>query len=108
MATMQSYVLSMLCVITWLFPFRSFRRNDASFVYPLHDPVINWTLATLCFWYWCFPFILPRIQQLTDKQLADKIVKLFWLQVGLFLVVIILDFVGGGGHLNKFDGHLVS
>ena len=108
MATMQSYVLSMLCVITWLFPFRSFRPNDPSFVYPLHDPVINWTLATLCFWYWCFPFILPRIQQLTDTEMVDKIVKLFWLQIGLYLAVLFVAVAGDNVDLNKFDGQFVS
>ena len=35
-------------------------------------------LFCLVFWYLCFPFLLPRMQKLTDKQIAYSIVKCFW------------------------------
>ena len=81
--------LSLFAVNTWLLPYSNFGPNGPS-----------WTICTLSFWYWCFPFILPRMQRLTDKQLGHGIVKYFWLRVGLALLLII----GLGG----FKGDKVS
>ena len=67
--------VSPFAVNTWLMPFVYFGPNGAA-----------WTICTLTFWYWCFPFILPRFQRLTDKQLAQKIVRQFWISIGLIMM----------------------
>ena len=69
-------LLSIFAINTWLLPYQNFGPNGSS-----------WTICTLSFWYWCFPFILPRMQRWTDKQLAHGMVKLFWLSVALALMV---------------------
>ena len=68
--------LSIFAVNTWLLPYKNFGPNFTS-----------WTICTIFFWYWCFPFLLPRFQRLTDKQLASGIIKYFWLSVGLALLL---------------------
>ena len=70
--------LSIFAINTWLLPYTNFGPNGPS-----------WTICTLSFWYWCLPFILPRLQRLADKQLAHGIVKYFWLSVGLALMLYV-------------------
>ena len=78
--------LSVFAINTWVLPYQNFSPNESS-----------WTISTLFFWYWCFPFILPRLQRLTDRQLGRRIVKYFWLSVGLGLLVLI----GCGARIGK-------
>ena len=68
--------LSIFAINTWVLPYTNFNPNGPA-----------WTISALFFWYWCFPFILPRMQRLTDSQIARGIVKYFWLSVGLGLLV---------------------
>jgi peptidoglycan/LPS O-acetylase OafA/YrhL len=77
-------LLSIFAINTWLLPYVNFGPNGSS-----------WTICTLSFWYWCFPFILPRMQRWTDKELAHGIVKTFWLSVALSLMVYV-----GFGEVN--------
>ena len=77
--------LSIFAINTWILPYTNFGPNGSS-----------WTICTLTFWYWCFPFILPRLQRYTDKQLAHGIVKMFWLSVVLALMI----HAGLGGVVN--------
>ena len=65
------------CVSTWVPPIGVGHSAP-------NDPC--WTISTLFFWYLCFPFLLPRMQKLTDKQIAYSIVKCFWLQLGFGLL----------------------
>ena len=69
--------LSFFAINTWVLPYQNFSPNESS-----------WTISTLFFWYWCFPFILPRLQRLTDREIARGIVKYFWLSVGIGLLVL--------------------
>ena len=85
-------ILSIFAINTWLFPYVNLGANGSS-----------WTICTLFFWYWCFPFILPRLQRLTDKELAHGIVKYFWLSVGLaFLLNIGLGGFTGTQEVSNF------
>ena len=70
-------VLNIFAINTWLLPYINFGPNGPS-----------WTVCTLFFWYWCFPFIFPRLQRLSDRQIAHGIVKYFWLSIGLVLLVL--------------------
>lgn len=70
------FILSVFTANTWVLPYENSEPNGPS-----------WTVSTLFFWYWCYPFILPRLQRLTDRQLALGIVKYFWLQIGLAILV---------------------
>lgn len=71
-------ILSMFAVTTWVLPYVNFNPN-----------IPSWTISTLFFWYWCFPLLLPKIQRLSDKEIAYGIVKNFWLEIGLALLVYI-------------------
>ena len=68
--------LSIFAINTWLLPFKQLGPNGPS-----------WTIGTLFFWYWCFPLILPRVQKLTDRELASGIVRYFWLSVGISILM---------------------
>ena len=68
---------SVFNINTWALPFKHFGPNDTS-----------WTISTLFFWYWCFPLILPKVQRLTDKQLAHGIVRYFWLNIAVSILVV--------------------
>ena len=70
--------MSIFAINTWFLPYENFWPNGAS-----------WTISTLFFWYWLFPYMLPRLQRYTDKEIASKIVKYFWVQIGLAFCVII-------------------
>ena len=88
-------VISIFLLNTWLLPYENYNPNWPA-----------WTISTLSFWYWCFPFILPRLQRLTNKELAKGIVKYFWLSVGInYLLFIGLGlFIPGvpdGNTVNK-------
>lgn len=94
-------LLSLLCISTWVLPYLNFEPNFPS-----------WTISTIFFWYWGFPLILPRMQSLTDKQLAYGIVRYFWLQVGVALVVVIgflvVDAFVSGFLVEKFVSYLIN
>ena len=74
----MGFALSLFAINTWVLPYLNFGPN-----------VPSWTICTLFFWYWCFPFILPRLQRLNDRKIAYGIVKYFWLQIGLAVLVAI-------------------
>ena len=87
-------LISIFAVNTWLLPYNNFDPNGPA-----------WTISTLSFWYWCFPFILPRLQRLSNKELAKGIVKYFWLGVGInYLLLLCLGaFIPGGDKvINKY------
>lgn len=84
-------VLSIFAVNTWFIPYKIFGPNPPS-----------WTICTLSFWYWCFPFLLPRIQRLTDNELAYGIIRCFWLQI----VLALLFTIGLGGFVDFFDARV--
>ena len=65
-------ILNIFAINTWVLPYQNFAPNE-----------VAWTISTLFFWYWCFPLILPRLQRLTNIQLAEGIVKYYWISVGL-------------------------
>ena len=65
-------ILNIFAINTWVLPYQNFAPNE-----------VAWTISTLFFWYWCFPLILPRLQRLTNIQLAEGIVKYYWMSVGL-------------------------
>ena len=65
-------ILNIFAINTWVLPYQNFAPNE-----------VAWTISTLFFWYWCFPLILPRLQRLTNIQLAERIVKYYWISVGL-------------------------
>ena len=69
--------LSVLAINTWVLPFKHLGPNGPS-----------WTICTLFFWYWCFPLILPRVQRLTNKQLAHGIVHYFWLNIAVSILIV--------------------
>ena len=73
---MVGFGLSLFAINTWLLPYDNSGPNGPS-----------WTICTLFFWYWCFPFLLPRLQRLSDRKIAYSIVKYFWLQIGLAVLV---------------------
>ena len=79
-------LISIFALNTWLLPYENYNPNGPA-----------WTISTLSFWYWCFPFILPRLQRLTNKELAKSIVKYFWLSVGInySLVIFLGTFIVG-------------
>ena len=81
--------LSLFAINTWLLPYNNFGPNGPS-----------WTICTLFFWYWCFPFILPRLQRLRDVEIAHGIVKYFWLNIGIAILLLI--------GLGSFVGKSVS
>ena len=84
--------LTPFAVNTWVMPFADFGPNGAA-----------WTICTLTLWYWCFPFILPRLQRLTDKQIAQKIVRQFWISIILVLMMwyfCIGGMIGSNGHIK--------
>ena len=70
-------ILSIFTANTWVLPYENFGPNG-----------LSWTICTLFFWYWMYPFILPRFQRLTDKQIASGIVRNHWLQIFLAYLVI--------------------
>ena len=85
-------VISIFSINTWLLPYKEFAPNDPA-----------WTISTLSFWYWLFPFIFPRLQRLTNKELAQGIVKYFWLSVGINIMLFLgLGlFIKGGDKVYK-------
>ena len=86
------FYLTPFAVNTWVMPFADFGPNGAA-----------WTICTLTLWYWCFPFILPRLQRLTDKQIAQKIVRQFWISIALVLMMwyfCIGGMIGSNGHIK--------
>ena len=78
-------ILNIFAINTWVLPYQNFAPNE-----------VAWTISTLFFWYWCFPLILPRLQRLTNIQLAEGIVKYYWISVGLGISL----HVGLGGFRN--------
>ena len=71
-------VISIFSINTWLLPYKEFAPNDPA-----------WTISTLSFWYWLFPFIFPRLQRFTNKELAQGVVKYFWLSVGINILLFL-------------------
>ena len=71
-------LISIFAINTWLLPYNNFGPNGPS-----------WTISTLFFWYWCFPFILPRLQRLTDEELGYRIVRYFWLSIGITIMLLV-------------------
>ena len=70
--------ISVFAVNTWLLPYANFHPNGPA-----------WTISTLSFWYWCFPFIFPRLQRLTNNELAKGMIKYFWLGVGINILLLL-------------------
>ena len=88
-------VLSIFAINSWLLPYLNWEPNQPA-----------WTISTLCFWYWVFPMIFPRLQRLKNKDLADGIVKYFWMTVGINVLVSFL--LGLFGPSSAIDDSLVS
>ena len=83
--------ISVFGVTTWLLPYENYNPN-----------VPAWTISTLSFWYWCYPFIFPRLQRLTNNELAQGMVKYFWLGVGINILLFFgLGFFIPGGNKVK-------
>ena len=83
-------VISIFGINTWLLPYVNWEPNDPA-----------WTISTLAFWYWIFPFIFPRLQRLKDTEVARGIVNYFWLSVGInILVCVSLGLFG----ISTWDG----
>ena len=81
-------ILSIFAINAWVLPYKNFEPNE-----------VAWTVSTLFLWYWCFPFILPRLQRLSNIQLAENIVRCYWISVG----VGILLHIALGGFRNPFE-----
>ena len=77
--TLVGTMLSIIPVNTWLIPY--FPQTPESSNYPA------WTISTLMFWYLWFPLIFFNIQCSGDVQLSRRIIKCYWIQ---FVVPIIL------------------
>jgi len=75
----KTIAFTLTCTNTWFHPIADFPFMPAA-----------WTVNTLFFFYLTFPFILPRVQRLTDTQLARGLVLLFWFQLVPFLVLLVL------------------
>ena len=71
--------LSVFGINTWVLPY------NTELVGGPNEP--SWTICTLSLWYWCFPFILPRLQKLTDQEISHGMVKYYWLSVGVAVLV---------------------
>ena len=67
-------LFSVIPINTWLLPY--FHGGSAP-----NPP--SWTISTLTFWYLLFPSIIARFQRFSNKQLADGIVKYYWLNIAL-------------------------
>ena len=52
---------------------------------PLDGP--GWTIATLYFFWICFPWLLKHYQIKSDEELLNSIVRCYWIQ--LFIIVIL-------------------
>ena len=81
-------ILSIFAINAWVLPYKNFEPNE-----------VAWTVSTLFLWYWCFPFILPRLQRLSNIQLAENIVRCYWISVG----VGILLHIALGGFRNQIE-----
>ena len=80
--------ISVFGVNTWLLPYENYNPNGPA-----------WTISTLSFWYWCYPLIFPRLQRLTNNELAQGMVKYFWLGVGINILLFLgLGFFIPGGN----------
>ena len=47
-----------------------------------------WTISTLLLWYLVFPWVLPKLQRLTNKEISHEIVKQFWISIGMVVISI--------------------
>ena len=54
-----------------------------------------WTISTLLFFYAVFPWLLPGLQRVRPANLARRIVQLFYVQMAVYpLVVLVLELAG--------------
>ena len=86
-------ILSIFAINAWVLPYKNFEPNE-----------VAWTVSTLFLWYWCFPFILPRLQRLSNIQLAENIVRCYWISV----CIGILLHIALGGFRNEVKEPLSS
>ena len=77
--TLRGTVMSIIPVNTWLLPY--FPETPESSNYPA------WTISTLMFWYLWFPLIFYFVQRSDDVELSRRIIKCYWIQ---FFVPIVL------------------
>ena len=83
-------VYSILPINTWTWGMQRFfgpwNQATASKTYMgLNSP--SWTISTLIVWYAIFPFVLSRMQKLLDHNISYGIVRLFWISLGVVLIV---------------------
>lgn len=79
--TVASFVQSFIPTTTWtLFLVGS----------PIDGP--GWTIATLYFFWLCFPWLLKHYQVKKDEELLTSIVRCFWIQ--LFIIIILFPLLG--------------
>ena len=67
-----SMFLALFGLNTWLYPFAD--------VGPPPNGVC-WTISTMSFFYWVFPYALPRMQRMSTAKRSEWIVIFYWLQL---------------------------
>ena len=55
-----------------------------------------WTISTLLFFYAVFPWLLPGLQRVRPANLARRIVQLFYVQMAVYPLVILVLVLAGG------------
>ena len=80
-------LFSVIPINTWLLPYYGGGSGPNS-------PA--WTISTLMFWYLLFPSIIARFERLSNKEIADGIVKYYWLNV----VLVALSYIYLGPFLK--------
>ena len=82
-AALLGAVCSVFGVNTWFLPF---------FDVGLPPNSVCWTITTMAFFYWVFPYALPRMQRLSSADRSWWIVQFYWWQ----LVAYVLGFLWAG------------
>jgi hypothetical protein len=73
------FVATALGINTWLFPFVDVGMPPNG---------VTWTITTMSFFYWVFPYLLPSFQRMSGERRRVWIVTCFWIQAGLYSVCI--------------------
>ena len=73
----KTVLFTATCTNTWFSPWVNL---------PFYLPA--WTINTFFFFYLTFPFLLSRLERLSDIQLANLVVYLFWLQLIPFGILL--------------------
>ena len=85
--TLSTLLVNIIPISTWT----SFYLGG-----PIDGP--EWTIATLIFFWLCFPFLLKYYEKLSDHDLLTSIIRLYWWNVILGVVFFFIGlFIGGFG-----------